>query len=1046
MDTAHSINETLPRGNLQSIASEEHMDEARIRDIPLTESGDVLSEKYDESTTYHQDAYNQTYNEEEIRDSLVSYVSPASMRQANSGEIYSADRQVHPASSVLTSVLEDAQDNLTQAESQTETMPATSGATETINSDVPRESIGEAYTIVHPDYATGFQLKRWNMIPPLNSQSRGASWSNTLDHHAEDQLEPTLPVVLVPDSAGSFADNARKAVDPLLPPTQTDTPTAYKAADTSERLSPAPDLIDMTDAPTDAPCMEDPPVEDTLTAVTSTPTGHTSNKSSESGGMVDTADFASSDNLASVTHSLAHPEFSFKSAEPRRYHASSSDDSADEMCPVLPSLTKVHEYATDSTHPHTVPSSANDPCTEITNTESSACSAYLNDTDNIGQQSNVPADAVWLPAPSTECSAETNPENPSVTTNCDISSVAISSGFEAPACPALVSVNVGSADYCDEISSKPCFLPEYKENGGGASSKTEITAHMSDSSSDALETVTEPFSCSTTASTTNATEATHNSVSDSAIDDVPSYSDLSLYPCAERSSRDDANPPANISERADPSSNVRATDLVPQTPVFDTSTDMIDSADSSAASPSVAAQEAFGNELHRPITSGDASDVEMDTALAIYDPDNSTERIQDKILVDNYTEIPLHEQDLRQVDNSLTIDQGYQVSLPSSPRPASSPLLTSSPLPSGFSPLPSSSPIRSSSPPMVFSSSPPAELNSSPPSSPPPAWSDHGNQASGLESAYGATLMTEKKRAHIGDESPDIDDDPAKRLKTDFTLSPHRPPNPKRPTQASQRKQRKKLAAPFRSPIVDPALVRQGVDAVYASGKIVPEPKTKSTKRESPSQPSASSATTKVNKTTADTIKKDHTDNAAKQFKSPLSVDSGDSSRRVAFSSVQATPTIRTLQGKVQALKQAIRIRNAGGGKEEEELEALVEKWTTVGREVAWAVWDTVKDLDTSESINIGIGKGGWLESEFGRDSKEGWGYDDGEKKAGCSSRGWDEDQKMDTEDQNEKEQPDDEDGEPTVRHTLGTMLRHMGIAPETLGWNEDEGDFVDDD
>lgn len=28
--------------------------------------------------------------------------------------------------------------------------------------------------------------------------------------------------------------------------------------------------------------------------------------------------------------------------------------------------------------------------------------------------------------------------------------------------------------------------------------------------------------------------------------------------------------------------------------------------------------------------------------------------------------------------------------------------------------------------------------------------------------------------------------------------------------------------------------------------------------------------------------------------------------------------------------------------------------------------------------------------------------------------------------------------------HTLGTMLRYMGIAPDTLGWDEEEGDFVD--
>jgi hypothetical protein len=30
--------------------------------------------------------------------------------------------------------------------------------------------------------------------------------------------------------------------------------------------------------------------------------------------------------------------------------------------------------------------------------------------------------------------------------------------------------------------------------------------------------------------------------------------------------------------------------------------------------------------------------------------------------------------------------------------------------------------------------------------------------------------------------------------------------------------------------------------------------------------------------------------------------------------------------------------------------------------------------------------------------------------------------------------------------NTLGMMLRKLGIAPETLGWNEEEESFVDDE
>jgi hypothetical protein len=30
-------------------------------------------------------------------------------------------------------------------------------------------------------------------------------------------------------------------------------------------------------------------------------------------------------------------------------------------------------------------------------------------------------------------------------------------------------------------------------------------------------------------------------------------------------------------------------------------------------------------------------------------------------------------------------------------------------------------------------------------------------------------------------------------------------------------------------------------------------------------------------------------------------------------------------------------------------------------------------------------------------------------------------------------------------RETLGTMLMRLGIAPSTLGWNDEEEEFVDD-
>jgi len=164
----------------------------------------------------------------------------------------------------------------------------------------------------------------------------------------------------------------------------------------------------------------------------------------------------------------------------------------------------------------------------------------------------------------------------------------------------------------------------------------------------------------------------------------------------------------------------------------------------------------------------------------------------------------------------------------------------------------------------------------------------------------------------------------------------------------------------------------------------------------------------------------------------------------ITFSSVKATPTIQALQGRVQILKQAIRIKNSGNGRDEDKLEELARKWTDVGREVAWAVWETVKDLDPGESANFGTGKGGSLD--------EGWSFDDGLKgkktvsAAFSKSWGWDESQNTTHHSHEQEVVPgsDDDDDAVKTSHSVGTMLRHLGIDPETLGWDEDEGDFVD--
>ncbi|OBZ76311.1 hypothetical protein A0H81_03609 [Grifola frondosa] len=396
----------------------------------------------------------------------------------------------------------------------------------------------------------------------------------------------------------------------------------------------------------------------------------------------------------------------------------------------------------------------------------------------------------------------------------------------------------------------------------------------------------------------------------------------------------------------------------------------------------------------------------------------------------------------------------------------------------------SSSPLPSSSPPQIFSSSSPRD--DTPPSSPPPdANSIRNKEVSDfqLDSDCDITgpivpLSSEKstQRSHDVQEIEvhfDADayieytrESPGKNMKLEDS---HQPPNPKRATFASQEKQRKKLAAPFRSPLVSDALIDGGVHAVYASGRPLKSKLVGPRDARSSAEPTLLVADQKEATSSvllSDNLStKDYTMNAAKQFKSPLAAAPSSSHNSLGlFSSVKATPTIQALQGRLQTLKQAIKIKKAGGGGEEEQLEELVKKWTDAGREVAWAVWDTVKDLDPGESANIS-GKSGWFEDRdnFGDGKKttkkrgfdEGWGYDEDRsaKKARFdgfeSGWGYNEGGKTSEEDnrtngENVHDGDDQEEEVAHAGHTLGTMLRHLGIAPETLGWDEDEGDFVD--
>ncbi|KAG1874712.1 hypothetical protein DFJ58DRAFT_695480 [Suillus subalutaceus] len=170
---------------------------------------------------------------------------------------------------------------------------------------------------------------------------------------------------------------------------------------------------------------------------------------------------------------------------------------------------------------------------------------------------------------------------------------------------------------------------------------------------------------------------------------------------------------------------------------------------------------------------------------------------------------------------------------------------------------------------------------------------------------------------------------------------------------------------------------------------------------------------------------------AASQFKSPLSSSASASSGR--GSSIRLTPTVQSLERKLQLLKRAVKVKE---NDEEKTLIGLIKKWTEAGREVAYELWDLVKD-----SANKREGMG-WDGGRMGsRDSN--WGWDS----PGIKREGYPENE-INTATENPSDEGHtnkilSEDDEQT-RNTMGTMLRQLGIATETLGWDEDAEVFFD--
>ena len=353
--------------------------------------------------------------------------------------------------------------------------------------------------------------------------------------------------------------------------------------------------------------------------------------------------------------------------------------------------------------------------------------------------------------------------------------------------------------------------------------------------------------------------------------------------------------------------------------------------------------------------------------------------------------------------------EDFNSSPPSSPSMSTAYRLSSSPIPS------------SSPPPQPSFQTPPTSPPSSPIKDTRVAAEDSSNIVAPSDDAttntdYETRFSNESDKDQRKLDSNDVD---AHRLKSTSGI-----PHPKRPTIAAHRLQQKKLAKPFRSPVLPQAPKLESKPKATVSdlraGTVLSTPKEGDSQEHVPSS-----------SVTLDSKIKYRTPRAATQFKSPLSASNASD----GSSLVRLTPTIQALERKLQILKRAVKVRE---DVQEEVLEGLVKKWTEAGREVAWEVWNLVKDNAGSDGGRVNS------QSSKKRTFKGSWGWespDDAKKPKGEEMErnwGWD---VVPISSRSEEEEEGENDG---PKHTLGTMLRQLGVSAETLGWDDEEGSFID--
>lgn len=328
-------------------------------------------------------------------------------------------------------------------------------------------------------------------------------------------------------------------------------------------------------------------------------------------------------------------------------------------------------------------------------------------------------------------------------------------------------------------------------------------------------------------------------------------------------------------------------------------------------------------------------------------------------------------------------------------------------------------------------------------------------------------------------------------------------------TPSLAKRQHAKLSTPFRSPLLNKTHLQNISDSRSTkrpslqpfplqtkekhSRSLLPASSLKSSNLPTDSllsSPACSQPGTSSRKNTLNATYK-----ATAQFKLPLmSTHTAPSSSRVNL-----LRAVQSLEQKLQLLKRAVKIKR---DEDEDKLVELVQKWKRAGREAAWDLWHIVREQQSDENTGVAYpGTNAKSVSNNGFSGSWGWASDmDNNRGTSAFGSSWGFEEPMETkyEDDGEpvdfpspstfenefrrafkrnpnsvvlptsrsplhksqletyddttehvdniKEMEEDKERETVSESkTLGTMLRQFGIPHETLGWNEDEGDFIDD-